>query len=104
VLPLVYFLKGSMREPDQPRRVVAARLLADLATPRAIPELISLLSDGNGEVRSFIAQAIARLTGETHGRTPDAWRADPLESCESTHRDWQAWWQSNKERYAGGSR
>jgi ferric-dicitrate binding protein FerR (iron transport regulator) len=103
VLPLVYFLKDSTHDADQARRVVAARLLADLSAPRAIPELISLLSDGNGEVRFFIAQALARLTGETQGRTPNAWRTDPLESCETTHRDWQAWWQANKERYAGGS-
>jgi ferric-dicitrate binding protein FerR (iron transport regulator) len=103
-LPLVYFLKGSAQDADQARRVVAARLLADLATRRAIPELISLLSDRNGEVRSFIAQALARLTGETHGRTPSAWQADPLASCEATHRDWEAWWQANKDRYAGGDR
>ena len=34
VLPLVYFLKGSTHEADQARRVVAARLLADLAPPQ----------------------------------------------------------------------
>lgn len=103
VLPLVYFLKRSTRDADQARRVVAARLLADLAPPKTIPELIGLLSDENGQVRFYIAQALTRLTGETHGRTPDAWRSDPLPTCEPTHRDWQAWWQENKDRYASGN-
>ncbi len=102
VSPLIYFLKRSTGDADQQRRVIAARLLADLAPPRTIPDLIGLLPDENAQVRFFIAQALTRLTGETQGRTPDAWRADPLPTCEPTHRDWQAWWQENKQRYAGG--
>jgi ferric-dicitrate binding protein FerR (iron transport regulator) len=103
VLPLVYFLKRSARDAEQARRVIAARLLADLAEARTIPELISLLSDENGQVRYFIAQALTRLTGETQGRTPDAWRSDPLPTCQPTYRDWQTWWQENKSRYVSGS-
>jgi ferric-dicitrate binding protein FerR (iron transport regulator) len=104
VLPLVYFLKRSTHDADQARRVIAARLLADLAPPRTIPELIPLLSDENGQVRFFIAQALTRLTGETQGRTPEAWRSDPLPTCQPTYRDWQTWWQEKKNRYAGGNR
>jgi hypothetical protein len=98
VLPLVYFLKRSSHDTDQARRVVAARLLADLAPPKTIPDLIGLLSDENGQVRFYIAQTLTRLTGETQGRTPDAWRSDSLPTCEPTHRTWQAWWDENKNR------
>ena len=104
VLPLVYFLKRSAHDADQARRVIAARLLADLAPARVIPELISLLDDENGQVRYFIAQALTRLTGETQGRTPESWRSDPLPTCQPTYRDWQSWWQQNKDRYASGKR
>lgn len=64
--------------PDSPgetrRRQYAAKILADVAGKRAIPELIQLLNDNNGEVRFHAARCLERLTGQNLGVKPSAWR------------------------------
>ena len=69
-----------------------------------IPELISLLADDNGEVRFFIAQALARLTGETQGRTPDAWRATRCQRVNPPIATGSPGGSRIKDRYASGKR
>ena len=84
---------------DRATRVAAARLLADLAPPSAIPDLIALLPDRDGEVRFFAAKALHRLTGQNLGRTPEQCATDPADEAEQTHKQWQAWWEQNQARY-----
>lgn len=72
----------SRPEPEQPKRVTAARIIADVAQPRATGELNFLLSDPNPAVRFQAAQALKRLTGNDQGRPPEQWQADPWTACE----------------------
>jgi hypothetical protein len=77
---------------DPAARVTAARLLADLAPPSAIPDLIAFLADRDGQVRFHAATALHRLTGQTLGRSPAQCASDSQSSAEQTQRKWQAWW------------
>lgn len=99
--PLTCYIQSpeSQQEPD--RRVSAARLLADIAPPESIPQLIALLSDSSGDVRYYAAQALGRLTGEDFGRAPEAWQKDSWGSCQSTAAQWKSWWETARERYPG---
>ena len=98
-LPLLRCLASSAEGPDAERRHTAARLSADLAGPRDVPDLIELLADGDAEVRSHAARGLQRLTGYDQGRTPEQWLSDSWTACEPSHRAWQQWWQENRDRY-----
>ncbi len=90
-------------------RRTAARLLADLSPPARIPDLIGLLSDSDGEVRSQAALALRRLTGQTLGYAPDrlagapgaatAWRSGgsriSSDTCRPNDGDAAAWQHRN---------
>ena len=99
--PLACYIQSpdSQQEPD--RRVAAARLLADIAPPESIPQLIALLSDASGDVRFYAARALERLTAQNFGREPQAWQAESWGACQTTAAQWKAWWETAKERYPG---
>jgi hypothetical protein len=88
-------VRGPTSKPDRDTRRTAARLLADLAPPRCIPDLIELLADEDSEVRRHAATALRRLTGQTLGHSADqcAERRDPTVVVE-----WRAWWAGQKLR------
>jgi hypothetical protein len=71
-------------------------LLGDLAPPSAIPDLIALLADRDGQVRFYAATALHRLTGQTLGRSPAQCATDSQPSAEQTQRKWQAWWDQHR--------
>lgn len=103
MLPLIRFLESPRSEGDERQRVIAAKIVADMAQPRAIPDLIALLANPHPEVRSYAAEGLFRLTGKDQGRAAPEWRADWL-VCEPTHKTWQQWWEANQDRYPGAPR
>lgn len=90
--PLACHVRSPESLDDPSARVTAARLLADLAPPSAIADLIGLLSDRDGKVRFYAATALHRLTGQTLGRTPAECSTDSPATAAQTQRAWQAWW------------
>lgn len=99
VTPLCSYV-GSTGAREDPHRVArAARMACDLAQPWNIPDLIGLLDHADGEIRSLAAAGLLRLTGETLGRPPDAWRAGDGVSCSAGSANWRNWWEENKDRY-----
>jgi hypothetical protein len=98
VLPLVRYVQSDDSRSDPRRRIEAMRIVADLAPAWAVRDLIDLLADENADVRYYAGSALKRLTTETLGREPDAWRADPAE-CAPTHALWRAWWERNARRF-----
>src|SRR5205823_5128574 len=92
VLPLTRYLQSpnSFGPGQDGRRVQAAEIVADLAQPRSIPDLIDLLGHSDGEVRYCAARALKRLTRETQGRAADWWRTGKPEAREQARKDWQA--------------
>jgi hypothetical protein len=101
VLPIVRFLESSRSQPSEPKRERAAGIVADVAQPRSIPLLIELLADDNPRVRAHAARGLQRLTSRDFGRPPAQWESDSWASCAPTHREWQEWWDKNRDRYPG---
>lgn len=103
VIPLVRYLESDRSNGQEAKRATAAKIVSDVAPPWAIPELLHLLNDSNGDVRASAATALQRLTGQTLGRSPQAWHDDSPLLCEPTEQAWQQWWQNNREKFPGVS-
>jgi len=99
VWPLLRFLASSGPDDEPKKREVAARIVADLAPPRAVSDLIDLLADQDPQVRAQVARALERLTGRDQGRPADLWRGD-WTSCEPTQQQWRQWWAERQHRAA----
>jgi ferric-dicitrate binding protein FerR (iron transport regulator) len=84
-------------DADRAKRRTAARLLADLAPPSSVPDLIAMLADDDNEVRYHAAAALNRLTGQTLGFSPDRCAAEPRDAAPVAA--WQEWWAQNRSRY-----
>jgi HEAT repeat protein len=89
--------RSAPAEVDRDKRRAAARLLADLAPPSTVGELIALLADDDGDVRYHAAAALNRLTGQTLGFPPDVCAATPRDAAPAVA--WQEWWARNRSRY-----
>ena len=98
-IPLAKYIAAERPAEEKRQQVEAARILADLAPSWAIPDLIQLLSNPNGEVRGHVARALQRLTGQTQGRPAEEWRTAAWAQSAPTQRFWEQWWDQNKERY-----
>lgn len=104
VVPLCRYVesdRSKRTDGDRMKRREAARIVADVATTWAIPELINLLNDDDGDVRYAASQALQRLTGQNLGRRPEQWRDQNLMTCVPTIETWHSWWEKNKNRYPG---
>ncbi len=102
VIPLSRFIQSERSSVDEHKRRSAARILGEIAPGWAIPELISLLADEDGEVRLFAARRLEKLTREDQGMTPEGWRDQGDPASRKTHQEkWRAFWEANKEKYPG---
>ena len=101
VIPLTKYIQSDRSNGESQKRAIAARIVSDVAPPWAIPQLIALLNDREGEVRSAAARGLQRLTGQSLGRSTDQWREDSLYTCQPTINRWQSWWQQNRNRFPG---
>lgn len=104
VIPLTRYIESSRSAGQDAKRVTAARIVADVAPPWAIPELLKLLNDENGQVRAEAARALRRLTGQTMGRSVEQWQQDSLFQCAPSVQDWDKWWRENRGKYPGVGR
>ena len=98
VLPLTRYLQSERSRGNAPKRQQAARILADLAQPWSIKDLIGLLEDSDREVRSRAAAGLKRLTGNAFGLEPAQWRTAAPAACDGATASWQQWWQINQFR------
>jgi ferric-dicitrate binding protein FerR (iron transport regulator) len=103
VLPLLRYIESDRSAGQEYKRALAAKIVSDVAPTWAIPELLGLLNDSDGDVRASAATALQRLTGQNLGRSPQAWHDDSPLLCEPTEQAWQQWWQSNREQFPGAS-
>jgi hypothetical protein len=101
VIPLTRYIESPRSRDDPAKRATAAKIVSDVAPPWAIPQLIELLRDPQGEVRAYAAMALKRLTGQALGRTVQQWRSDDLMMCMPSADRWQTWWKENRGRYPG---
>jgi hypothetical protein len=104
VVPLTRYIQSdrSKNNPDeQTKRREAARIIGDVATTWAIPELINLLADDDGDVRYAAATALQRLTGQNLGRQPAQWRDQTWMTCAPSINQWHGWWEQNKQKFPG---
>jgi hypothetical protein len=101
VLPLTRFLQSERYKTAQEKRKRerVARILADLAQPWSVPDLIELLGDNDNEVRLYAATALQRLTKQTQGYYPSEWRDRDLNSLKPAREAWRKWWAENKKSY-----
>lgn len=98
VLPLLHYLKSPRSNSDNERRLVAMRMVSDLAPPWAIGDLIDLLEHPDADVRFLAATALRRLTTQTQGVPLELWRGKQAE-WEPAAAAWHAWWIRNRDRY-----
>jgi hypothetical protein len=101
VVPLTRYVQSerSKGSHERHKRVAAARILADLAQPWSVADLIELLGDGDKEVRYYAAVALKRLTKETLGHESAEWRDRSPSALKTARQDWRRWWSKNKDRY-----
>jgi HEAT repeat protein len=100
VLPLTRFIQSEQSKGDKQKRVNAARILAKIARPWSVEDLIGLLADDDREVRFHAANALDRLTdGQTHGLAADQWRDADAETRAASLARWRAWWVDNKNEF-----
>lgn len=100
VLPLTRFIQSERSRANKGQRVAAARILAKIAQPWSVPDLIDLLSDDDAAVRYHAAAALERLTkGETQGLNADQWSKAAADRRGGAVQRWQQWWEKNKEDY-----
>ncbi len=104
VIPLTRYLQSERSKGQPEKRHRAARLLADLAQPRSIGDMIPLLIDDDPVVRGHIASGLKRLTGQELGYSTNTWRAANVESCQKMQSSWQQWWQANQFRCTSDSK
>lgn len=99
VVPLCRYLQSERSKKQEERRQLAARIIADLAQPRSIGDLIDLLGDSDPQVRASLAKALLRLTRQDMGMTIQQWQSsDELNRAKALER-WKSWWKRNQERY-----
>jgi ferric-dicitrate binding protein FerR (iron transport regulator) len=98
VVPLTRFIESERSRGEKEKRHRAALLIADLAQPWSIPDLIDLLKDSDGEVRYQAARGLKRLTHLTFGAEPEQWR-NRSPQAQKAHQEWRAWWRENEYRY-----
>jgi hypothetical protein len=99
VPPLLAYLASTRDKPMTSKRATAASIVADVAQPRWIPDLIMLLTDANATVRSSAARGLERLTGRDQGFKADEWKIQSWTRCEGPHKKWLKWWEANRDRY-----
>jgi hypothetical protein len=101
VIPLTRYIQSDRSSHAPSKRAIAAKIVSDVAPSWAIPELIELLRDTNGEVRFYAATGLRRLTGKTLERSPEQFRMDNVAACAPSINAWDRWWKENRERYPG---
>ncbi len=122
---LTRYLQSEQSRKTAHQRAAAARVVSDLAPSWAIPDLIELLRNPDGDVRFYASTALKRLTGHTQGIAPEQWRvlatkelkesqgkaamknekeitpekSDKAMAPEAGYDAWKRWWEKNKSRY-----
>lgn len=92
VSPLTSFLKSDDADHQQSqRRILATKILADVAGFRSIPVFVELLEDENGDVRLHAARGLQRLTGRDLGVDAKRWRDASAAERAKWRADWQNW-------------
>ena len=91
VLPLTRYLQSDRSKGQIYKRRQAASILADLAQPWCIRDLIGLLEDKDPQVRVSAATALKRLTNQSFGMQPTEWQSAQPAACTSAQATWQEW-------------
>lgn len=100
VLPLTRFIQSEQSKGDKEKRANAARILAKIARPWSVEDLIKLLADDDREVRFHAAKALERLTdGQTQGLSADEWRDATVDARAAALERWRVWWGDNKDQF-----
>lgn len=99
VVPLCRFLDSSRYKKHGERRQLAARIVADLAQPRSINDLIELLTDADPQVRASMARGLLRLTRQDLGMSLQQWQNADEQTRKNAQARWKSWWSKNQNRY-----
>jgi hypothetical protein len=102
-LPMTRYIQ-SPRSSDAPgKRVTAARILADVAQPWSIPDLIELLGDEDRRVSFQALRALYRLSSRPARVASESAWGDLAEAAVDAERaSWRRWWEENRERFPAG--
>jgi ferric-dicitrate binding protein FerR (iron transport regulator) len=104
VVPLTKYLLSDRSKGDNYKRQRAARIIADLAQPRSIGDLLPLLTDNDPEVRKVIVTGLHRLTGLNMDLNAAQCAAAGPEQCKKNQSEWKNWWKINAFRCPSDSK
>ncbi len=88
---VVPYLVGMLKDPDTFVRIATARILEDLGSLEAVPNLIEALTDTEVVVREVVITALRKITGENHRFDPAAPEAERSRRVKA----WREWWKKN---------
>ena len=97
--PLTRYVQSERSKNQADRRIMAMRIVADLAPASSLSDLIELLGDRDPEIRYYAALGLKRLTHETLGHEPKEWRNRQPTALSSAREQWRRWWEKNKQDY-----
>ena len=80
---------------DAAARAAADKLVSDIDTFVAVPELIRALGSRAQRRRALAAETLRRITHTSHAYHPDA----PPDQRKAAIRRWRAWWKDSKYRF-----
>ena len=94
-VPLLEFVKGQASKDDPVKRRKAMAIASDTAPVWKVPELIALLDDDDGAIRTSAATALTRLTGQSPATAATSWTAVEDTDAVAAKQIWRAWWAAN---------
>lgn len=98
-LPLLRYVQSPQSRANPQRRHSAARILADIAGPSLVPDLVELLEDSDPEVRVHVAGGLKRITGQSFGLQASDWTSG-TGGCDR----WRGWLQDHRDTWGAPKR
>ncbi len=106
VPPLLSYIKSTESKQghgsELKKRHSAARIATELAPAEYVPQLIELLQDEDGYVRSLACRALMRTTGQPSMISPKDWEKSHRHQLRKPYESWVHWYKKHQDRYPKG--
>ena len=94
VIPLVKYMETPSCANNPATRKKTIKILRDVGDWYAVDTFINLLKDPDPQIRTWAAQGLHRVTGQTMGYSEGFWRGVGDKKAALKH--WEDWWKANQ--------